>query len=335
MVKNNGSSTKAEKCVRMEDKRSNAKLRLFLNDNPYSLIELSGQRHRPQLRQVVELILILAFVAAFVYSLPGRAQTFTGPAAFGLGGAGVAAVAGAEAPLMNPAALAHTMNYQFGAFHQQKGFEGLGSVRDYGGVFIDHNPDAVIPGALTYFNRTRLVGPVTLESTYIEISFGNFLYPELAFGISGKYFKQKVVGSDVDKTIWNGSLGLLYTPASNIGLALVSTNFVKDYNGEIYPDIAFGAHYVYEKVIRARLDVRLPQIDNADKKGQVMFGFESVLAETVFLRAGFRWDDLNKKNFATAGIGWDGPRLGFDYAFEKNVLTEGEIGHSVDLRLFF
>ena len=66
-----------------------------------------------------------------------------------------------------------------------------------------------------------------------------------------------------------------------------------------------------------------------------MLGFESKTSDTLVLRLGYRYDDLNVQHIWTAGIGFDGPRLKANYSFEKN--QEGTSGalHSVDMSIPF
>ena len=55
----------------------------------------------------------------------------------------------------------------------------------------------------------------------------------------------------------------------------------------------------------------------------------------MVFRLGFRRDELADSRIYTAGIGFNGPRLRFDYTVEKNAENTSGALHSVDLRVPF
>jgi hypothetical protein len=96
-----------------------------------------------------------------------------------------------------------------------------------------------------------------------------------------------------------------------------------------------GVYGALAKVVGVRFDITRHEVHNVGQKLVYMGGFESMTSDFWVLRAGFRRDDELGESFATLGLGFKGPRLRVDYAFEKDINGGSGALHSVDLRLPF
>lgn len=258
-----------------------------------------------------------------------------GPVARSLGGTGRAALSGSEGPFLNPASVAHYKASHLAVLHSQSNLGTDGSDRNIAGLFIDTNPESIVPGALMYTSR-QYQGPAqNLDQTEWQAAFGKFVTENLSFGMLLRYFSQRDTSTNNQNYIFNGDFGLLFTPAEHIGVALVTTNVLNYNNALIYPSTAIGLHYIFPEIVRVRFDAIYPHLYNPRQKGIAALGFEFPLQYQFYFRLGARADDVNRKNFGSVGMAWEGPKIGFDYAFEKNWASSEELTHAFDLRIYF
>jgi hypothetical protein len=98
---------------------------------------------------------------------------------------------------------------------------------------------------------------------------------------------------------------------------------------------AVGLLYGFGDYARLRLDIQREEHFNPSRKMAYTVGLESKTNQFVAFRFGYKYDDLADQRVWAAGIGFEGPRLRFEYAVEK--AQEGTSGalHSVDLRMGF
>jgi hypothetical protein len=134
---------------------------------------------------------------------------------------------------------------------------------------------------------------------------------------------------------WDAKLGFLYVPTGNLGLGLVFTNLLVTDFSYLKRGAEFGVNYLFKEFLRVALDITYQLEDNPDNKSTVMLGTEHMYLDQIPLRFGFKYDGPSSENYWTMGLGWNAPRIGFAYTFEKNVSEVSEYGHSVDLRIYF
>lgn len=287
--------------------------------------------------KVFSLMLITLFFHG--YHAESSSGYFTGPVSSAMGGAGRAAVDPVESHFRNPAVVPHAPQIDMGAYYQD-GYRAKQTHETTLGVSMVDNTDEIIcPGAIGYLQNRRTFPGLQVNEKYIQGSLGSFVVPKLSFGLAGVY-----VAHDVENgksyTQWDGILGLLYTPNSNLGLALTYSYFMNPPEDlpkilRLMPTVSLGAHYIYEDFLRLRLDVSRQEQDNVDKELIIESGIETRMPPFFVLRLGSQWNDIERRSYITAGLGFDGPRLKIDYSFQKMRGEEGYTMHGVDMRVAF
>lgn len=282
----------------------------------------------------------LFFFSLIVIHFSARAEVFIGPSSSSLGGAGRAGLSGAESVFLNPALTPLIQMTEVIGYYRD-GQYGRGEHRNAWAVgAVDSSKEVYFPAAFHYVrlrDTGRASGAVNGEMYHLAI--GKNVSDRLAVGFSGYRLKYQVVG-DRSYTQWNGSLGVLMLLSENMGFAYVLNN-VAGPGSEVPTGLredmnqGVGVYGAIAEIARLRVDVTRQERFNPDKKMAYMVGIESMMNDWFLFRAGFRRDDLRDERFYTAGLGFIGPRLKIDYAFEKNAKgAEGAV-HSVDMRIPF
>lgn len=269
-----------------------------------------------------------------------HAEPFRGPLSSALAGTGRAGLGGAEAGLLNPALVPLLRTYEFDAYYRDGAVEEDQHRNSWGLGAGDNGPDILFPGTLHYI-KTRDTGrvPTGANGEFIHAAIGHRLLENVTVGASVYRLNYKVQ-NDREYTQWNYSLGALWILNPEMGIAYVLNNLAKpgsDVPTGLREDLQQGAG-VYMNlgdIARVRLDVTRNEVRNPGQKMVYMASFESLSGEWVEVRAGFRRDAQIERDFLTAGLGFNGPRLKFDYSFEKQLERTSGVLHSVDLRLPF
>lgn len=286
---------------------------------------------------VISLVLIFLFFHG--YAAESSSGYFTGPVGAAMGGAGRAAVDPSESHFRNPAVVAHSPQIDMAAFYQDGNHAKQMHETTFGASIVDNTPEIFCPGAIGYLQNRRTFPGLQVNEKYVQATLGDFVMPKLSFGASAIYVSHEVVGMKTYKQ-WDGIIGLLYTPNSNTGLAFTYSYFVQPSEElpkalRLMPTISFAGHYIFEDFIRFRLDLSRWEKDNVDKKWIIESGIETKIPGYFVIRLGSQWNDIERRSYLTAGLGFDGPRLKVDYSFQKMRGEEGYAMHGVDIRLPF
>lgn len=261
------------------------------------------------------------------------AQSFTGPISKGLGGAGIGALSSTESPLLNPAHLPHLKGYLIGLYSDRNLQNYYGSDSSLGGVVVDNNPEAVIPGALSYIQKTLDYNYAKGVHRDIGFSVGQFVLKNLSVGGTIRYFEERIDGRN-DNNLWNATVGVVWTPIEYLGIGAVAYNILDNHSASLQPMLGLGASYSIREIVRVRFDFLYPEKFNNDKKGNYRAGLDFPFPGDFDLRLGLKNEDATKQIFYTGGLGWNGPKLGVDYALVRDAQST-DIAHSFDLRLYF
>jgi hypothetical protein len=107
---------------------------------------------------------------------------------------------------------------------------------------------------------------------------------------------------------------------------------------KLTPAVGIGFNSIYNQFVRFRLDVRSGTNLVMD---HLLYGlgFESYLADWFIARGGLARDDQGSESWATAGLGFLGPRFYINYAYERtlsrNERREDRNAHSIDFGVPF
>lgn len=266
-----------------------------------------------------------------------QAQVFSGPAVSGTGGAGRAAVDLGESSFLNPAAVAFLQSYNLTGFYGASSHPTTGNINEYGALVGDGSNGAIIPGAVSYVRR-RIEGPGDFGNVQqdIQLSMAGYLHQKVALGVAGHRLSDQIAGGE-EITQWNMHVGLIYVPIGTLGLGFVAYDLLPadsaPANIRVVPTLAVGVNYLYQKFFRARLDLVRPDTNNDGRRMNVMAGLETFFSEFFALRLGSEWRETSDQNYLTAGLGYKGPRLSFDYSFQKDVRNSENCRHLIDLWL--
>lgn len=249
------------------------------------------------------------------------AQVYTSSISAATGGTGRAAVEAGDASLLNPATLVHLRgHYLFSSFSKD----------DVAVVLSDNSEESFLPASLGFVQKKSQVAQGDLVQQDLILSLAEFVVDKWAFGLTGHYLEQKLPNSSYRQT--NADLGLVYTPQSHIGLALVAYNIFGE-NSDIpeniraKPSVAAGFNYIYQSMVRFRLD--------GTSESVVMAGLETYVNKFLITRLGYQSDVDDHRELITAGLGFKGPRFSLNYAYQGNTQISGDYRHSVDLEIPF
>jgi hypothetical protein len=281
----------------------------------------------------------------FLICFNARAEFFKGPVSSALGGTGRAGLSSSEGAFLNPAVIPLIKNYEFIGFYRD-GEIAEGQHRQGWAVgVVDNSEDVLFPGA-AHYGKIRDTGrsPAGVNGKGVngEIwhAAGAYLFHDrLSLGFSAYRLQYKSKG-DRSYTQWSGSLGLVALVNDLISVAYVYDNVARPGSETPLglredPKHSIGFFGRIADLMTVRADIQREVEFNPDGRMAYMVGIETITSEWFLARFGYRLDDLRNQRFATAGFGFNGPRLKVDYAFEKNI--EGSSGalHSVDLRVPF
>lgn len=268
-----------------------------------------------------------------------NAEVFRGPQSSALGGSGVAGMPGAESGLLNPALIPLFNGSGLDAYYRD-GYVDRGQHRQaWGFGAIDNTREVWFPGTLHYL-RTRDTGrsEIPADGELWHAAIGQRV-DRFALGASVYRLAYDLKG---DRTYeqWNYSIGAVYQITEEVGVGYVLKNLAGASSSvpvglreDLSQTLGFYAS-LYE-IARVRFDVSRRERFNPDKRMAYMFGLENRTTQLFLLRLGYRYDDWANQRVWTAGLGFDGPRLKVDYAFEKRQERTSDALHSVDLRLVF
>lgn len=291
---------------------------------------------RSKLKSLLFLLLI-----GLLLPVGASAQFFTGPAASGAGGAGRAAIDSGEAAFLNPASVGFLSRYYASAYYGMAQFEGGGEHNLWGLSLADGSEGNFISGALSYIRKRVDQGRFSDTQQDLQITLAGAPLKRLSIGIAGHRLMNQILhpsGAGSEYVQLNAHLGLIYVPFTDFGIGFVAYDVlpVGDSVPEsvrLVPTHAFGLNYLYEKIFRMRLDLLRPDMKNAGGRVDIMSGMEAIYQENFALRLGGYWQETADRTYFTAGFGYWGPRLSFDYSLQKDVRNGDNIRHLIDLWL--
>lgn len=278
-----------------------------------------------------------AVVFFLCFSLSVHAEYFVGPVAGAMGGAGRAGAEAPEVQLLNPAVIPHAPSVDASLFYASGSLAQGQSQNNFGLSFVDNTHDSFMPGGLSVIrSRVNYPGLETTEQWYWQLSLASFVIDKLTFGSAVSFLRN---GNNYPDQ-WNGTLGVLYTPTGFVGLAFVYENFAGTPSAlpkelTLTRQVSAGLNLMFQDTFQWRLDWVYPTDLNPLKKSIYATGIETLLGEYLALRVGNRWSDVDGKAYLTAGMGFKGPKLKVDYAFQSTTRNGTGSLHSVDLRLAF
>ena len=282
---------------------------------------------------------MMIFIFAIFAGATAHAQFFTGPAASGAGGAGRAAVDLGEATFLNPAGVAFLQRYNASAYYAQGQHARDGQFNLWGFSLADGTPGNLFSGGLSYVRKRTDIGAFSDTQQDLQITVAGFPFKRASIGITGHRLTDQVwyssaLGGEHEQS--NAHIGLILVPFANLGFGFVAYDVLPTSDSvpaslRLVPTHAIGFNYLYEKTFRARLDFVRPDTSNPGRRVDVMAGAETFFHESFIFRLGGLWRETADRTYFTTGLGYNGPRLSFDYSFQKDVREGDNNRHLIDL----
>ncbi len=280
------------------------------------------------------------FIVFYLSSHFALSQESKGPIFQSLGGSGRAAADPVEVGRTNPASLAQLQDYYLGFGVSRGSSKALPDVSAYNVTLADGTLDVAFPGSFTY-ERSRISDDFGLraDGQLFHLALAGLLGKGLSLGLSAHRFDFRPEGGDrvYDD---NFDLGLLWAINPSLAFGLVVDNLLGFEDKlpvglQTYTTAHIGAQYVVNEFLRFRGDYSYQLEENSNNRGRLAYGVESQFIGDFKFRLGNQLDGLKNRTLITTGLGWDGPRLRIDYAFQANLRDGGGQVHSLDLWLNF
>lgn len=271
------------------------------------------------------IIFSLLFLLSTAYAM---AAPIIGSVSAATGGTGRGTVEPVDGVLLNPASVAQIKS-KFFSFNYSK---------DQMAVTIsDNGKEALFPAAIAFDTyekdnfKTQDMAVVLAYSARPNLSFGTTI-SLVEYVQSGLVSEQKY-----RQTV--GDLGVAYMINKDISVGAVAKKAFSS-SSDVDPllqkqkSIGLGGNYTYQNFVRFRFDVESAP-DNKTDRLIYMAGIETFVNDWVVARFGYQNNNVEAKNFLTAGAGFSGPQFGIHYAYLTNVADRTEDRHSVDLGIPF
>ncbi len=288
------------------------------------------------------LLLVFLLLGFQVAQARDVSAVFRGPIASGMGGAGLAGFDPNESAFLNPASLSFFNGY-FGTLFFSGAQNAVdGRNQQFGVLLSDANRNGLFAGAIgASHDVLHPVGGGYASANDFYVAASGFIYPNLSLGLAARY----LMFDDVTQKKFNqpdGTISLLYSPLAFLSVGAVASNLLNPVQGiptlsRPVPTYGIGATYFYQQTFELRLDAEKPDQDNPKHRTNIMTGLQTFFTPRFAFRLGWRWfeSEAQEQRVVTAGFGFKGPKLSFDYAFEKDTLVATGFRHSVDLWMPF
>lgn len=270
---------------------------------------------------------------------------FSGAVTTSTAGTGRGSAEGTGSFFLNPATLNYLKGYQLNTTYNTAIGKTNNTFRDFQVYAFDNTKDTVFPAALSFreqqifFDEKPKVTKVKWNEMNIVVS--HTVLPRVSLGGSLNYRNFFPPPGAIDRdqtptlTQWNGTIGVLLAPAENIGLGLVLENPFGEKTAvpEAYRYLtktSLGASYILSRTVKLKSDFSTAR-NNSWTKPTASIGLETFLNSWIVWRLGAGKDFDQQVQTYAAGIGFQGPKFGLHYGFEKSdVIFER---HAIDLSM--
>lgn len=256
-----------------------------------------------------------------------------------LGRTGVARVSAMESGLLNPAAVAFLDDYYLGVQWHKSALGDQQDLNQYGVTITDALPGSLAAGTLIYRQRDWDLANDQSEQFFF-FSLGRRLTNSFSVGVSVYHIQTEPDGfQEFEQT--NGDVGLFWQPLKNLQVGAraqaVAGSEEEAINspGQVLPAVVLGALYQVGEMVHFSFDLHKQHEGRNNEYLDHRMGLELALRADFALRVGWQIDDINSQNRYSLGLGWNGPRLKFGYAFQKEERQGLGESHSVDLFVDF
>jgi hypothetical protein len=280
--------------------------------------------------QIFSVFLVCLMLAANV-----MAQIYKGPVSKALGGTSAAGPESHDSLFTNPALASYAEEMDAGFFYSNDKLREKQSESSFGIQMIDNSQNLVLAGGLAYLQK-NVHAPSTASYDEKTWMIGGARPLFRLWSVGASFSRTEYFFADRSFKQYDANIGALYVPRNSLSFGYVLQNFTRA-GGEVPEELrlplqhVLGFNYLWQEFFRVRLDLRYQTERNPDHQWIIHSGIESSLGSFFVLRLGGLWDEVGKKAIGSMGIGFLGPRLRVNYAYQW--LNDGEQAHSVDIRL--
>lgn len=277
-------------------------------------------------------------LVSLLFSLTSWSQV--GPQIDGSGGAGLATVNPMESPAVNPAAITQLEEYYAGIQYHQSHIDNNTTLDQYSLVLTDSSRSGIGTGSLLYRYKDYERGGTQIREDMLQGSLAAYINSKLSLALTGYGIKTEIKNG-VDYTQSNMDLSLLWVLTNKLALGFkTQAVFGADDDAvflpsKVLPTGGIGAQYYITEMFIVRGDLYYAYDDNPDNSLSHHLGLEMAMRAGWRLRGGISIDERKDENRYSFGLGWQGPRLRFAYAYQKEYRQEYGGAHSVDFYVDF
>lgn len=262
-----------------------------------------------------------------------RAQAYQGAVSGATAQSGRAALDNNDTPFMNPAGVAQLNGYYFSSTYSAGALVPELKQKEYSVAMTENLKETLIPTSLGFNERVTTLEERTDIRKRVQLSFGQLLRPALSLGLGINYQDDFFV--DHYRQI-NATVGALWVPTSDLGIALVLEDFVPQSSRlpvavRQNTKTSVGVAYLYRTLIRMRADL-ISAENNAFAKPTAAVGVETFMNKWILFRAGTQLNRETETSLYTGGIGFRGPRFAANYAYITES-RDNQVRHAVDLTI--
>lgn len=263
-----------------------------------------------------------------------HAQFFSDPRAVGMSGAVRGDPTANSALVANPAGMSRGYQYAAEAEYYRVG-QALNII---GANIVDSKTKPNLAVGIAYAYQFTDSGTNAVDGHDARIGFAHPLVPnELSVGLSMRYLHiDRDLGDDLRGFTLDA--GLIYSPSGSIHVGLVGQNLINRDDPTV-PRLAGGGLSYTGELVTAVVDV-VADFDSAEStKPVVSVGLETVLAESVPLRAGFERNQATEQQYVSGGMGFLGGSGGpqssqLSLSYRQNLDVSDDFVFSAGLTLF-
>jgi hypothetical protein len=279
------------------------------------------------------ILFMISTVIGIINPKHAIAQEFSGPIASSTGGAGRGSALGPDAHFLNPAGLSFIEGF-FGSYlNRSESFQNYDAINDWAVQLTDAHEGALVPAAFSYISTDRITSGRRFSETNYQLSMATRIIQRWSVGAVGRRWDETNAGG-VTEEIWQLGVGVLGYPLDGFSVGFTANNMLDEHTSRIRPELGLGSEVFFEDIFRVRVDGIYPTKFNPRKKGILAAGVETIFDNGMRVRMGSQWDDVENNAKWTAGVGWEGPRISLQYAFEHDYRVD-RYRQSFDLRAGF
>lgn len=272
--------------------------------------------------------LICFLATTSIYSFCFAAMTSTGAISSATGGTGRGAAEAVDSVLLNPSIVANLPSKFLSANYNKE---------RWALTISDNGREALFPAAISFVRSD--INEFKIQQLALSLAYAINKRISIGTTISMYEYDQTAQHIDIKNRQTNSDIGIMLIPFANSGIGLTANNIAQsetELSKELQPakTLGIGTHYTYQSFARFRFDVEsAPEY----KTDQLVFmgGIETLMTDFIILRFGYQNNNVIKKNFSSAGLGFAGPQFGLHYSYNANVADNSDYKHSIDLGIPF